>query len=419
MNVVSSGRISLLLVCGSFSLGGSERNVVKIATGLDQGAFAVRVLSLSGDGPLRGHLESRGIPVQAVDWSFNPRCLWQNLDRLQRLVAEAAPDILHVFNYPAIYFGVAAGVQSSVPVRLVAIQAQDTWKGWIERIMDRLIRPAVSLYVADGAGARQFTIRHQGLDPTRIRLLYDGPDLDELQPSVTPAAARTRMGLRADRPVVAVVARLQDAHKGQSVFLRSLPRIPEILGGQFVLVGAGEDEEALRNLARELDVADRVTFAGSRADLGDVLAAIDILVVPSRRFESVPKILLEGMAAGRPVVATRIGDIPEFLQDGVTGLMVESEDPDALAAAIIRLLQQPELAARLGTQAREHLIQRGITLQGTLATLAGLYRELRVKVEVTPTDRMRRRMRRAMAVYRALRLGDERVRWVLGWRGRC
>ncbi|HYL79572.1 MAG TPA: glycosyltransferase, partial [Candidatus Acidoferrum sp.] len=199
------GRLSVLIVCGSFHLGGSERNVVKIAAGLDPERFMVTVLVFRGEGPLREELEARGIPIIALDWSFDPRRLWRDFERLQHAIERVSPDILHLFNYPTIYFALAAGVMAEVPVRLVAIQALDTWKGWTEWITDRLTRSAVTLYLADGEGARQFVVRQQGLDPARVRLHYDGPDVEELVSSSPAAALKGHLGLEPDRPVVGLV----------------------------------------------------------------------------------------------------------------------------------------------------------------------------------------------------------------------
>jgi len=410
------GRLSVLLLCGSFHLGGSERNVVQIATGLDRARFTVSVLGLTGDGPLREQLESRGVPVREAGWSFDPHRLWPEFERLQEQVEEVAPDIIHIFNYPTIYFGLAAGVGANVPVRVVAIQARDTWKGWTEWIMDRMIRPAVTVYLADGDGARRFAIHHQGLNPDRVRLLYDGPDLAGLIPSSSTTALRERFGLRPDRPAVGVVARLQDAHKGQSVFLRSVARLPADLAAQFILVGGGEDEPVLRKLAEDLGLGDRVVFAGPQPQLADVLHALDILVIPSLRFESVPKILLEGMAVGRAVVASRVGDIPELVEDGVTGILVEPGEPASLAAAILRLLTHPDEAKALGDQARAALRSRGMTLSQSLATLSDLYELLAASQGESPRLLLRVRMRRAMTVYRMLRLVDQRRRSLVSQR---
>jgi glycosyltransferase involved in cell wall biosynthesis len=415
MNVVSPGRISLLLVCGSFNLGGSERNVLSIATGLDPARFRVSVLGFSGDGPLRAQLEACGIPVAVVGWSFDPRRLWADYGRLRDRITEVAPDVMHLFNYPTIYFGVAAGVEAGVPVRVVAIQAYDTWKGWTEWIMDRLIRRAVTLYLADGEGTRRFAVTQQGLSPRRVKLLYDGPDFERLTPPAPRAILRQRLGVAPERPIVGMVGRLHDAHKGQSVFLASIARIPADNPVQFVLVGGGADESMLRRRADELALGDRVVFAGPRLDLAEVLHALDVLAIPSLQYESVPKILLEGMAVGCPIVASRVGDIPEFLQDGSTGLLVEPGDAVSLAAAIQHLLACPDKARVLGKNAQTSLLSKGLTLRQSLCALSDTYDHL-VDTDKTPGSAfLRGRARLAMSVYRTLRLGDERVRWLVGW----
>lgn len=421
MTVVSPGRISLLLVCGSFNLGGSERNVLNIAAGLDPARFQVSVLGFTGDGPLRAQLESCRIPVTVTGWSFDPRQMWVDYGRLRDRIRQIAPDIVHLFNYPTIYFGAAASVEAGVPVRVVAIQAYDTWKSWTEWITDRLIRRTVSLYLADGEGTRRFAITQQGLSPRRVRLLYDGPDFERLTPSAPRAILRQQLGVAPMRPVVGMVGRLYDAHKGQSVFLASIAKIPSDNPAQFVLVGGGRDEAMLRGRADELALGDRVVFAGPRPDLAEVLNALDVLAIPSLRYESVPKILLEGMAVGCPIVASRMGDIPEFLEHGVTGLLVEPGDAASLAAAIQRLLARPDEARAMGERARESLVSRGITLRQSLATLEDTYRDLAGVGGRSIGGILRRRAHLAMATYRLLRLGDERVRWLLTqgpWRRR-
>ncbi len=411
MRTTPSDRLSVALFCGSFQLGGSERNVVKIASGLDSSRFSVQVIALSREGPLRHVLERRGIPIVATDYSYDPRQHHIDQTRIANSIAGVAPHVVHAFNYPAIYFGVANAVRSGVPVRIVAIQAQDTWKGWIEWIMDRLIRPAVTLYIADGEGARQFAVRQQALPHDRVRCLYDGADLDELAPSEPPGVVRERLGILPGRKAVGVVARLADRHKGQSVFLRAVAQISTASPAQFLLVGDGGDEGMLRALARELGVADRVLFTGSQAELGDVLRALDILVIPSRQFESVPKILVEGMATGRPLIASRVGDIPEIVENEVTGLLVPPEDPPSLCEAILRLLETPGLAEKLGTAARTALIARGLTMQQSVQAMSRIYEELRLTSE-PPSRLLNMRMQMALHCYRHLRLFDERVRWL-------
>jgi glycosyltransferase involved in cell wall biosynthesis len=189
-------------------------------------------------------------------------------------------------------------------------------------------------------------------------------------------------------------------------------QIPVDSPAQFVLVGGGSDEAMLRKRAEDLRVRDRVVFAGPQLQLADVLNAFDVLAIPSVRYESVPKILLEGMAAGCPIVASRVGDIPEFLEPERTGLLVEPGDAASLAGAIRRLLANPTDAKLLGEQARASLVSRGITLRHSLTTLSEIYQGLAGEVRSPITAGLRRRARLAMAVYRQLRLLDERARWL-------
>ncbi len=211
-------------------------------------------------------------------------------------------------------------------------------------------------------------------------------------------ATRAGLGISGDGPAIGVIARLDNRHKGQAVLLRATHRILDVVPqATFILVGDGADRSALELLAVQAGVADRVRFAGTRIDLGDVLAALDILVIPSLEFESVPKILLEGMATGRPIVASRVGDIPEFLEEGRTGRLVPAGNPVALADAILTLLMDPPASARLGGAARERVTAKGLTLEATAATVHGLYAELLEEGPSPPVPAGARRWFRAAA----------------------
>ncbi|MFQ5757129.1 MAG: glycosyltransferase [Acidiferrobacterales bacterium] len=199
----------------------------------------------------------------------------------------------------------------------------------------------------------------------------------ELVPTRPSAATRAALGIPGEGPAIGVVARLDDRHKGQSVLLRAASRILQVMPtATFVFIGDGADRAALESLAARTHIAGHVRFVGTRTDLGDVLTMLDLLVIPSRRYESVPKILLEGMAAGCPIVASRIGDIPELLEDGRTERLVSPGDHEALADAILDCLANPGTAASLATAARTAVASKDLTLEATAATLERLYADL-------------------------------------------
>jgi glycosyltransferase involved in cell wall biosynthesis len=164
----------------------------------------------------------------------------------------------------------------------------------------------------------------------------------------SPRAVRAELGLPGDAPLVGEVGRLCDV-KGQRELIQALAHVPE---ARAVLVGAdleqgGAYQRQLEQTAEAVGVRDRVVFAGRRNDVGDVLAELDVFALPSWT-EGLPLVVLEAMARRTPVVATKVGGTPEVVVDGETGLLVPPRDPEALAAALRRLLEDADLRRRLG-----------------------------------------------------------------------
>jgi len=406
-------------VASSAQVGGTERNVLRLADALLARDVAVEVVLLSDAGPLAEAYRARHVPVTTVRWNYRVRAFPEEMGQLAAALASRRPDVVHSYGYPTIWWGTLAAVEVGSAARVIAVQAWDTWKRWAEVLLDRVQAPAIHLAIADGEGARRFAAAQQGLPPERTRTVYDGVEPAELIPTRPREATRADLGISGDGPAIGVVARLDNAHKGQSVLLRAAPRIlAAVPAATFVLVGDGADRAALQALAARTRVADRVQFAGTRTDLGDVLAALDLLVIPSLRFESVPKILVEGMATGRPIVASRVGDIPELLEDGRTGRLVPPGDPPALGDAILACLADPAAAAGLGAAARETVAAKGLTLEATAATIHGLYTDLLREGPVPAAPpRIRRRIRAAAWLYlaaHAVRARRQRVAALMG-----
>jgi glycosyltransferase involved in cell wall biosynthesis len=168
--------------------------------------------------------------------------------------------------------------------------------------------------------------------------------------------------------------------KGQEVFLRAAALIasnnPHV---RFVIVGDNnvdrQYKDELKRLTVRLGIEDRVIFTGFRTDVPDLLAALSVVVSPSLGLEGLSNSLLESMAAGVPVVATRVGGTPEIVEDGVSGLLVPPGDPEALASALSRLLQDRITAKRLGQSARRQVFSR-YSLEQAVASTERLYHDL-------------------------------------------
>jgi glycosyltransferase involved in cell wall biosynthesis len=213
----------------------------------------------------------------------------------------------------------------------------------------------------DGYVTVSHAIRHvliaDGIDPARITCVHSGIDPARFEIEISPAeraALRTELGAPGEGPLIGNIAWFAD-HKGQVYLVEAAPKIlaarPD---ARIALIGEGELRSALETRARELGVADRVLFPGWRQDIPRCLKAIDLFVMSSH-LEGLGTAVLDAMAAGTPVVATRAGGIPEIVVDGETGLLVPVRDPDALGAAVIRMIEDPQLSRDCRIAARRRV----------------------------------------------------------------
>jgi phosphatidyl-myo-inositol dimannoside synthase len=212
----------------------------------------------------------------------------------------------------------------------------------------------------------------------RIELLPPGVDADRFHAGVSDRAVRRRHGL-GDDPVICCVSRLT-LRKGQDVVIRALPRmIEEFPAIRFLVVGAGPDYERLRGLARRTGVEDRVVFAGevSYEELPGYFRAGDVFVMPCRtrklglEAEAFGAVFLQASAVGRPCVAGDSGGAPEAVMDGETGLVVDGNDRDAVASAILELLRDRERAEKMGRAGADR-VRREMTWEALSARLREL-----------------------------------------------
>jgi glycosyltransferase involved in cell wall biosynthesis len=190
----------------------------------------------------------------------------------------------------------------------------------------------------------------RGIDGARVVIVPSGVDTHSFR-DLDRAAARRALGLDADAQVLAIVASLH-GRKGHAVLLEALARLARH-GAQphCLAAGTGPEGQELQDLATRLGLGARMRWLGQLADVRPVLAAADVVVMPSLA-EGLGVAAIEAMAAGRPVVASAVGGLPELIADGEQGLLVPPGDPDALAGALGRCLADPALCARLAAAGR-------------------------------------------------------------------
>ncbi len=368
--------IRILQVITSLDRGGAENHLLALLTHADRQAFDVETAVLCGEGELVPVFRQAGIPVHLLKarGHFDPLAL----GRLVRLVREGHFDIVHSHLFRAdIYAGLAVAQLGEDRPLLVSTRHNDDrfFLNPFVGIVHYLISARQNLIIAISDHIAHFTVARGVRHPARVRRVYHG-----LEPPVTRALERegqrirSELGISPDAFLVGNVGRLAP-QKGQRHLIGAMPallaRIPR---AHAVIAGGGDLENFLLDLAEETGVAERVHVLGPRKDVPALMHAMDVFAMPSI-WEGFGLVLLEAMAAGRPIVASRVATIPEVVVDGQTGLLVPAGDPLALAEALAQLADQPGLAARMGEAGRER-VRHQFSLEKMVGDTELLYREL-------------------------------------------
>jgi glycosyltransferase involved in cell wall biosynthesis len=350
--------------------GGAERLAVQVAARLDGDRFeSILCASRRTDEPLLDReLAEAGVEVLALGRrSKLDLRAWRPLVRRLDEV-----DVVHAHMFGSNVWGTVLGRLKRVPV-VVAHEHTWSFQGQpLRRLLDReLVGRFADAFIAVAEEDRRKMIEVEGVDPDTIRLIPNG--IPDPEPGGG-AAVRRELGITKDAPVIGVVCELR-AQKALEVLFAAAARLRQDLPGLRVLVaGDGPERESLEQEARQLDLDGTVQLLGIRRDVPALLDALDVAVLSSD-YEGSPLSVMEYMAAGKPVVSTRVGGVPALVEDGVHGLLVGPRDPAALAAAIGRLLRDPAEARRLGEQGRERQ-QRELSLDAMVGKIEDLYEEL-------------------------------------------
>jgi glycosyltransferase involved in cell wall biosynthesis len=322
---------------------------VQLVTRLDRQRWEPAVFCLAGPGLLAEELRAAGVPVTCLGarhWSRVGVIL-----RLARALRAFRPAILQTFLFHANLAGRIAGRLAGIKQIVSGIRVAEKRRRiplWIDRWTNRFVQVnvCVSQAVAD------FSISQSRLSPKKIVVIPNGVDVSRFAGAIP--ADLAKMGIPAGSQAVLTIGRL-DRQKGLSTLIEAAAVVTcKYPNAHFLLVGEGAQRPALERLIHDNGLAERVHLAGWRPDVPELLAAGTALILSSL-WEGMPNVILEAMAAGLPVVATRVEGTSELVIEGRTGLLVQPQSPPELVAAIENILTEPAQARAMGHCGRERV----------------------------------------------------------------
>jgi glycosyltransferase involved in cell wall biosynthesis len=348
----------ILKVVPTLMCGGTENQFMTLSRQLDPSRFDLEFACLRRWGGFIKEIHDRGIPLSEYPVpSFRNVRTFALQARLARHIQRNQVDVVHAYNFYGNVFAVPPA-RLAAPVVIASIRDRGPYLTSMQKRVQRYACQFADCVLVNADAVRDWLVA-DGYDASKIVVIRNGVDLSRFTALPRREALRQELGLPLDTPLVAVVGRLA-RFKGLEQFLEAVPALARRFpAARFLVVGETAPMETayltqLRSLAQRLGVGDRVIFTGLRSDVPALLSSVDVAVMPSLN-EALSNVLLESMAAGAPVVATRVGGTPEALIDGECGVLVPPGDARAIAMGVSTLLEDPALAGRFGRAARERI----------------------------------------------------------------
>lgn len=355
--------------------GGVERHLIEILKRLDRRRYEPRVFCRGDGGPLTEEIRSLDTPVHVYDiqYAYN----WKGIRgefRLMRDLRSFAPDLISYYMsgmyIPEVLAGLAAGCRNLI------FNHHNVYRDWPARYYHfaRWMEPCFKMSIACSHDTERFLIRHRLAHPDRLRVYYNGLDFAPFQEAVDAGAVRESIGVGRDEFVVGTVARM-------AYFKRQIDGV-EAMGVlrdqgrkvRYVVAGDGEMMPKIRQRVAELRLKKEVLLLGSRPDGPRLVKAFDAAIFPSD-LEANPIAIIEAMLSGIPVIGAEAPGTSEIVKDGENGLIVPVGDHAAMAAAIARYQDSPELARSMAANAKA-FAERTFSIDTMMEAFMGIYDEV-------------------------------------------
>lgn len=369
--------IKIFYVIDSFDMGGAQRQLLEVMRRLDPRRYQAVVCPLWPLMALEADYQQTSWPIIRVHkrTQLDVSVVW----RLARAMRAFRPHIAHTWLFTGNLWGRMAAALARVP-GVIASERTVVPKGRSrpdESFVNGILAGVTDIVTANSQEGLRKLKFISGITPPARKVIYNGVDLQHFNSrrvQSTTSELKKSLGIAPDSLILGNIGRLTE-QKGQDVLLQATRLL--VHSGknlQVVIVGGGPRRQDLDNLAENLGLRGSVLFLGPRSDIPQLLSLFDIFVLPSR-WEGFPNVVLEAMAMAKPVVATDVAGVSELVEHGVTGLLVEAEKPEALAQDLLRLMDNPGLAAQMGAAGRQR-VERQFSVERMVAKTTALYDDL-------------------------------------------
>lgn len=370
----------IIWLIDSLGPGGAEQLMPAMMKRFKDVGFNIRVcvLQTRAGNPIAADLKRIGLPVDLIPV---PNLRYPlNLFRILRYFRFHRPQLVHTqLEFSDILGTLAArilGIPSVSTIHILDKSAEKKSKAMRLKLRWFMLEKFCSRIIAVSEKTRSHHLKTGGLDPKKVITVYNGIDISRFTETHESDITKTKqvLHLPLDNRIIITVAVLREP-KGIQYMIQALPKILEQIPDiHYLVVGDGAYGTILKDLSASLSVQDHITFAGHRTDIPNLLACSDIFVLPTLG-DALPTVLIEALAAGKPIVASNVGGVPEIIENGVNGVLVPPGDPPSLADACLQLLKNKKQASQMVLAGGQTVWQR-FNVDAQIEQLSKIYEEL-------------------------------------------
>ncbi|RJQ60349.1 MAG: glycosyltransferase family 1 protein [Desulfobacteraceae bacterium] len=383
-DLTNTGKIRVLHLHTLPIVSGSGINTFLSMKGLDKDRYEVEFGCAPG-GRLNELVASNGIRVKEIKNFVQPLNPIKDLLALVELTLFLKKNryhIIHTHNSKAGFIGRLAGKLASVPIVVHTVHGfsfhdqEPFWKRKLLLNLERIASRWCDRMIFISQPLIDWGLRERVARIDKIVKIYSGIELEKFRLASEGETNRLRKkwGIALDEAVIGIVSKLWEG-KGHAVLIRAFSEVSKHLpNSKLVIVGEGDLKNELESLSSAIGMNGRVLFTGFQANVRDLLACFDVAVLPSF-FEGMGRVLLEAMAMEKPVVGTRVGGIPDLIDDGVNGFLIEPANVMQLSSSILRILNDKDLARQMGRAGRKK-IQAVYSAEYMVRAIDDVYRRL-------------------------------------------
>jgi len=374
---MSQKKLNILHLVNGFAIGGGEMGLLTLVKLLNPQKYNQFIGAVGQGGPLQKDFEATGYPVTV----FPKKCSFDYslIGKVAALMRQHQIDIVLTTLFYADVIGALAAKRAKVPVVISWEVVSHPFK-WRHSMGYKQALKNMDMVVPVSNAIRRQIIQERGIPPEKARTIHYGVDINQYQIK-DGTIKRQELGLAADNIVFGTNARMT-IQKGHTYLIEAaqqvVPKYPNI---KFVFAGDGPLRPKLEQQIKAAELEDKFIFLGFRNDIVDLLSAYDIYVLPSL-WEGLPNQVLEAMACGKGVIATAVDGTVEAVVEGESGFLVPSKDSNALAQALLKVLDQPQLCQEFGAKARQR-IEKHFTIEQEVQKFEELFDELYASNQLT------------------------------------